>query len=448
MKTSKKIIAIILACLMLSLVLAACANDTTTPPPAGGNENAGTNDGTTTGNDPAPPPPPSADDVVLTYYGFSEWTTSEPFYAAYQEAVAKFESENPGYKIEIQADPWGDWEQKYRTMFAAGNPADIFIVNNPDFPTFANGGFLLNMDSYAEPGFFNKFFPGVQAMYNWQGNNMGMAFTTDCRVLWINKDVFSEAGLDPESPPTTWAELVSFANTISDSTGTHGFGMDLGLMEFPSQALFNASTGEVIRVANDGAITPNVDTPEFRGYLQTLLDLKPTFQPDFAIMNHHDVAVQFVEGQFGIIIGNTLSETDADTKPHLVQALIPRMNAGAPNGSFGGGFGISVSATTAAPEQAVKFAAILTDALFNARLHSDIPASEEGLAQSPLSTDPQFTVNLEQIKYARQAQPKTLYYAEIDSAVHETVVEVLVGGKTIDQAVTDLTSRINTIIGS
>jgi len=445
MKNRKKLIAIILACLMLSLALVACANNTApTPAPAPAPAPAANNDAPAA-NDPAPP---SADDVVLTYYGFSEWTTSEPFAAAYLEAVAKFESENPGYKIEIQADPWGDWEQKYRTMFAAGNPADIFIVNNPDFPTFANGGFLLNMDNYTPAGFFNKFFPGVQAMYNWQGNNMGMAFTTDCRVLWINTDVFTDAGLDPNSPPTTWEELVSFANTISSSTGTHGFGMDLGLAEFPSQALFNASTGHIINVANDGTITPNVDTPEFRGYLQTLLDLKPTFQPDFAIMNHHDVAVQFVEGQFGIIIGNTLSETDANSKPYLVQALIPRMNASAPNGSFGGGFGISVSATTAAPEQAVKFAEILTDEILNSRLHSDIPASEGGMASSALAADPYFATYLEQIKYARQAQPKTLYYAEIDAAVHETVVEVLVGGKSIDNAVADLTGRINNIIGS
>ena len=438
MKTSKKLIAVLLACLMISLVLVACGNDSA---PAGNND---------PGNDPGAnnDPPASGDDVVLTYYGFSEWTTSDPFAAAYEEAKAKFEAENPGYKIEIQADPWGDWEQKYRTMFSARNPADIFIVNNPDFPTFANGGFLLNMDDYVPAGFFNKFFPGVQAMYNWQGNNMGMAFTTDCRVLWINTDVFADAGLDPSSPPTTWAELISYAKTISDNTGTHGFGMDLGLMEFPSQALFNASTGEIINVANDGTITPNVDTAEFRGYLQTLLDLKPTFQPDFAIMNHHDVAVQFVEGQFGIIIGNTLTETDANTKPHLVQALIPRMDAGAPNGSFGGGFGISVSATTAAPAQAVKFAEILTDALLNARLHSDIPASEAGLAQSALAADPYFEVYLQQIQFARQAQPKTLYYAEIDAAVHETVVEVLVGDKSIDQAVADLTSRINTIISS
>jgi ABC-type glycerol-3-phosphate transport system substrate-binding protein len=331
-------------------------------------------------------------------------------------------------------------------MFASGNPADIFIVNNPDFPTFANSGNLLNLDTVVEDGYFDQFFPGVQSMYNWQGANMAIAFTTDCRILWYNKDIFTEAGLDPNTPPQTWEELVSFANQITEKTGKYGFGMDLGLKEFPMQAAFNASNGSIISVAADGTIVPNVDTPEFRGYLQMLLDLKPTFEPDYATLNHHDVATQFVEGQLGMIIGNTLTETDIYSKSFYGQALVPSMDASAPEGSFGGGFGIAVSAQSEAPEQAARFAQILCDASFNARLISDIPASEAGLAGSDKSTDPNFAVYLEQIQYARQAQPKTLYYAEIDAATYDTVVEVVVGGTDIDTAVTDLQSKIEEIV--
>ena len=450
MKTSKRLIALLCACLVMLIALSAC-NGGGQEQPTQSQESVEPSSSPVSeapSESPSPEQSAAAEDVVLTYYGFSEWTTSEPFYAAYLEAVDKFEAENPGYKIDIQADSWGDWEQKYKTMFAAGNPADIFIVNNPDFPTFANSGSLLNMDSYVDPGYFDGFFPGVQAMYNWQGNNMGIAFTTDCRILWYNTDIFEEAGLDPDSPPTTWAELIDYATTITDKTGKYGFGMDLGLNEFPTQAAFCASNGSIINVAADGSITPNVDTAEFKGYLQLLLDMKPTFQPDYTILNHHDVAVQFVEGQMGIIIGNTLTETDAYSKPHLARALIPKMDASAPNGSFGGGFGISVSGSTKAPEQAVKFAQILCDAMFNARLMSDIPASEAGLAQCSYATDPDFDIYLTQIKYARQAQPKTLFYAEIDAAVHETVIEVVVGGTAIDAAIADLAAKITQIVSN
>ena len=387
-----------------------------------------------------------ADDVKLVYYSFSDWTASEPFATVYEEAKAKFEAENPGYVIELQSDPWGDWEQKYKAMFASGNPADIFIVNNPDFPIFANGGNLLDMEPYVEPGYFDTFFPGVQAMYQWHGKNMATAFTTDCRILWYNKDIFTAAGLDPEAPPTTWAELNTYANTITEKTGKYGFGMDIGLKEFPMQAAFCASNGSIITVSEDGTITPNVDTPEYRAYLQLLLDMKPSYEPDYTTLNHHDVSMLFVEGQIGMIIGNTLAATDIYEKDFWGQALVPTMDADSPKGSFGGGFGICVSSKTEAPEQAVKFAQILCDAQFNAGLISDIPASEAGLAASSFAQDPNMAVYLDQIQYARQAQPKTLYYAEIDAAAYDAAVEVVVGGKTIDETIEKLAAKILEIV--
>ena len=386
---------------------------------------------------------PSQDGNVITYYGFSEWTASEPFAKAYAAAKAQFEAENPGFKVELQSDPWGDWEPKYKTMFASGNPADVFIVNNPDFPTFANSGNLLDLDRYVQRGFFNGYFPGVQAMYQWQGSNRAIAFTTDTRVLWYNKELFAQAGL-PDRAPETWAELLSFAMQIRERTGRYGFGMDLGLTEFPVQSLYCASGSAIIKVDNSGRITPNADTPEFRAFLQLLIDLKPTFQPDFATMNHHDVANMFAQGQYGIIIGNVLSETDIYTKNFWGQGLVPRMNTSVPNGSFGGGFGIAVSSRTKHPEQAVRFAQLLTSARYNGDLVSDSPATAAGAAATYGA--PQYRMFAEQIQYARQPQPKTLYYSEIDRACYDTIVEVLVGGISVNEAVTRLTNRINQIV--
>jgi multiple sugar transport system substrate-binding protein len=383
--------------------------------------------------------------ATLTFYGFSDWVATEPWAKAYNDAKAQFEAENPGYRIELQSDPWGDWELKNRTMFASGNPADVFFVNNPDVPTFANSGNLLDLSGYAAPGYFDQFFQGVLSMYRWNGKTVAIPFTTDCRILWINKDIFAQAGLDPNKPPTTWAEMVSYSRTITEKTGKYGFGVDFGNKEFPVQAAFNASNGQVIKVDNAGNITPNVDTPEFRAYLQMLLDLKPTFEPDYANLNHHDVARLFAEGQIGMIIGNTLVETNVYEKNFYAQSLVPRMNASAPNGSYGGGFGIAVSSRTRYPEQAVKFAQLLCSVKYNAPAISDLPAFAAGLAVSEFAADPRNKVYMDQIQYARQFQPKTLYFTEIQAACYDMVIEVVIGGETIDNAVRRLTDQINRI---
>lgn len=383
---------------------------------------------------------------VITFYGFSDWMDTEPFKEGYEEAKAEFEKENPGYTVELQSDPWGDWEQKYKTMFAAGNPADVFMVNNPDFPVFANSGNLLDIGEYTENGYFEQFFPGVMNMYQWKDKNMAIPFTTDCRVLWYNKELFEEAGLDPEKAPKTWEELVTYANQITEKTGKYGFGMDMGLKELPTASLYCASGSELIHVAADGTITPNVDTDEFRSYVQTLIDMKGAYEPDYTTLDHHDVAAQFVEGQFGMIIGNSLSDTGIYEKDFWGQSLIPTMTADTEKGSFGGGFGICVSSETKAPEAAVKFAQKLCDSKFNAKLVSDIPASQAGMDNSEFSKNPDYAVITDQIQYAKQSMPKTLYYSEIEAAAYDAVTSIVIGGADIEETIADLEDKITKIV--
>lgn len=386
------------------------------------------------------------DSQVITFYGFSDWVDTSPFKEAYETAKAEFEEENPGYTVELQSDPWGDWEQKYKTMFAAGSPADVFMVNNPDFPAFANSGNLLDMGEYVEEGYFDQFFPGVLNMYQWNGKNMAVPFTTDCRILWYNKEMFKEAGLDPEQPPKTWDELVSFAKQITEKTGKYGFGMDMGLKELPTASLYCASGSQLVNVAGDGTITPNVDTDEFRKYVQTLVDMKDTYEPDYATLDYHDVASQFVEGQFGMIINNSLMSTDIYEKDFWGQALIPTMTADSETASFGGGFGIAVNNETKAPEAAVKFAQKLCSPELNAKLVSDIPAFQEGMDNSDFVKNPDYALILEQIQYAKQSMPKTLYYAEIEAAAYDTVVNIVLGGADMDEAIAALDEKISSIV--
>lgn len=382
---------------------------------------------------------------TITFYGFSDWVDTEPYKAGYDGAKAQFEKEFPGWTVDLQSDSWGDWATKYIIMFTTGQPADVFMVNNPDFATFANNGNLLNLDEHVEANYFDDFFPGVLNMYNWQGKNMAIPFTTDSRILWYNKDIYEAAGLDPDKAPTTWDELAANAKQISEKTDFYGFGMDLGLKEFPTQALYCASEGSIINVANNGTITPNVDTPEFRGYLNTLVSMKDTYEPDYSVLTQHDVAALYAEGQIGMIIGNTLDETDILSKDWYAQALIPSFD-GSTNGSYGGGFGISVSNTTKDPDKATRFAQILCSADYCATAISDIPASNSGIAKSERASKAEYATYMDQIQYGRQSQPKTLYYSEIDTAVNEVVSKVLIDGMSVDDAVKELTSSIEAIV--
>lgn len=69
------------------------------------------------------------------------------------------------------------------------------------------------------------YLPAVVGYYSDpEGNMLSFPFNSSTPILYYNKAIFTEAGLDPETPPTTWAEIEQFSQTILDSgAATCGF---------------------------------------------------------------------------------------------------------------------------------------------------------------------------------------------------------------------------------
>lgn len=62
------------------------------------------------------------------------------------------------------------------------------------------------------------YLPAVVGYYSdTEGNMLSLPFNSSTPILYYNKDAFEKAGLDPEQPPETWAQLEEFATRIRDS---------------------------------------------------------------------------------------------------------------------------------------------------------------------------------------------------------------------------------------
>ncbi|WP_339112414.1 sn-glycerol-3-phosphate ABC transporter substrate-binding protein UgpB [Thioclava sp. GXIMD2076] len=64
----------------------------------------------------------------------------------------------------------------------------------------------------------DAYLPAVAGYYtDTDGNMLSMPFNSSTPVLYYNKDEFAKAGLDPNTPPKTWADMEAFSKKIVES---------------------------------------------------------------------------------------------------------------------------------------------------------------------------------------------------------------------------------------
>lgn len=118
-------------------------------------------------------------------------------------------------KIEITVIPDNQMVTKLATGVQAGDVPDVLSFDLIYMPDFMKAGFLqdLTAELSADPN-QPKVAQAFRDLASYEGKLYGTGFTPDVSILLYNKDLFRAAGLDPEKPPTTQAELKDYALKI------------------------------------------------------------------------------------------------------------------------------------------------------------------------------------------------------------------------------------------
>jgi len=107
---------------------------------------------------------------------------------------------------------------KLFTAIAAGNPPDVTWVDGPQVAEWAARGALEPLDEMIAAGGVNKddFWPLSWGECVYNNKVWALSYTADPAFgLFWNKDIFREAGLDPEKPPTTVEEMDQMNDKIA-----------------------------------------------------------------------------------------------------------------------------------------------------------------------------------------------------------------------------------------
>lgn len=139
---------------------------------------------------------------------------------------------NKGY-IKVEYVPLGDFATKFNAAFAGGTAPDIVETGVDQISIRAHMTQYLELDNYLEKwenkDLINKRYLEAGKMLD-DGKTYGLAYApTPCVFVW-RKDFFEEAGLDPETPPKDWNEMIEYAKKLvvkeGDTVVRGGFSLE------------------------------------------------------------------------------------------------------------------------------------------------------------------------------------------------------------------------------
>lgn len=128
--------------------------------------------------------------------------------------IPKFEEQNPNITVVEQQIPYEDLHTKLVTSIAGEIVPDVVRMDIIWVPEFAEMGALASVDSYDSfSTIAEQVFPGPLNTCKWGDSYFGLPLTTNTRILFWNKAMFEEAGI--EGPPTTWDEFAGAAEKLT-----------------------------------------------------------------------------------------------------------------------------------------------------------------------------------------------------------------------------------------
>jgi len=157
---------------------------------------------------------------------------------AFNEKEREKAAQNPGYRpIEVSHVTTSKIEEKLLVAIAGGDPPDVAGLYSFMLCSYAQKGALTDLtDLLAGEDITRKdYIPIFWDMCEYKGRMWAVPTTPATTALHWNKRLFREAGLDPERPPKTLAELDAMAEQLTVWEVTHEDGRKDIVRGYPPQ---------------------------------------------------------------------------------------------------------------------------------------------------------------------------------------------------------------------
>jgi multiple sugar transport system substrate-binding protein len=274
--------------------------------------------------------------------------------------VAQFERANPAIKVKPVEYQWTG--PTFAAKLAAGTLPTVFEVPFTDARTLGDNGQLADLTALAKAlPYFAKYNKAVLAEgTDSKGRIIALPKGAYAQALHYNRKLFAQAGLDPNKPPRTWAQVMADARQISEKTGKAGYlemGKDDNTAGWILTTVVYSLGGRMEKGTGTKAIA-TLNNPQTVTALNMLKKMRWTDNSMGANFDYgwSDINQAFAAGNVGMYISgsdvytNLVQASNIDPSIYGLAALPLAKNKTA--GVLGGGTEVAVKPSVNAAEKA------------------------------------------------------------------------------------------------
>lgn len=284
--------------------------------------------------------------------------------AGMKALIAAFEAQNPGIKIQRDAQTTDNLRPIMQTALASGTGPDVLYYDTgPGYgKVLADAGLIMPLDDAYAAGAFSHVYDWTRARTTYGGKTYGVANELETYWAFYNADLFKQLGLEA---PKTYSQFLDVCAAVKTAGLVPVAFADQG--GWPAYHLFSVYLNNVAGKAKmedlllGGASWDDPAVVEAIKLFFVDMNQAGYLIPDASAVSYDDAIALFTGGQAGMHISGTWAIGDVAAAPFSVGwFFVPKAEGGAlPPAGLGSGY--FVSSKTQNKQAAIKYLSFLFD---------------------------------------------------------------------------------------
>lgn len=361
--------------------------------------------------------------------------------------IPKFESENPGIKVNAVSHEWAELHDKILVSASSGSLPDVARCDIAWLPEFQKMGVLVALDE-AMPDFKDvsgQLLDSAMSTASIGGHDYALALNTNSKILYYNTEMLKAAGV--EVPKT----LDEWVDAVTKLSGTNANGQQVWGWDEPALSGWNVCPF----IWSFGGSLTSDDQTVATGYINSDATVKAveTFAKlaqggKLTGFNSGDIPMTdgFGTGRYAMMLEGPWKVAElAGAYPDVAYGTAPIPAGDGGSVSVLGGEDIAMF-NTLNQDAAWKFMQFMTGEYAETEMAKcgQIPVNKAAL-ESDTVKSASFAPYLEAIKTAK-ARPTVAAWSEMDNALTTEMTQVVSGEKTAKQAMDELAATFDGLL--